>query len=522
MPPAKPLRLGRALLRPEAAVVAIVLATALLRVHLIRAPLERDEGEYAYAGQLLLQGIPPYRLACNMKLPGTYAAYALVMALFGETTVGIHVGLLIVNAATIVLLFLLGKRLFGASGGVAAGACYALLSVGSGVMGTQAHATHFVVLPAVAGALLLLRHGESGRLSTLWWAGLCFGLALLAKQHGIFFAAFGGFWLVATHWRRWRGLPVRLLLFGAGVALPFAVTCLLLWWAGVFERFWFWTFRYASQYAAEGTLSDGWAAFKETALPILTQDLGLWVLAVTGLAMAWWDKRSRASAGFVTALLFFSFLAICPGLFFREHYFVMLLPAAALAVGASVRGRVLYGLFGVALCVSLFQQRDFLFRMTPLEVSRELYGESPFPEAIRVADYIREHSAPHDLVAVLGSEPEIYFYTHRHSATTYIYTYGLMETQPYALQMQNEMIHEIETAQPEYIVHEVAEELWLRAPGSPSRIFDWFAAYHPQHYQLVGVAETISDTRSEYRWGAAAAQAYQPASEWYLAVYRRK
>lgn len=38
------------------------------------APLERDEGEYAYAGQLMLQGIPPYQLAYNMKLPGTYAA----------------------------------------------------------------------------------------------------------------------------------------------------------------------------------------------------------------------------------------------------------------------------------------------------------------------------------------------------------------------------------------------------------------------------------------------------------------
>ena len=48
----------------------------------------------------------------------------------------------------------------------------------------------------------------------------------------------------------------------------------------------------------------------------------------------------------------------------------------------------------------------------------------------------------------LGSEPEIYFYSHRHSATGYIYTYGLMEPQKYAHQMQQEMIHEIERASP--------------------------------------------------------------------------
>lgn len=75
-------------------------------------PLERDEGEYAYAGQLILQGVPPYRLAYNMKLPGTYAAYAGIMAVFGQTVRGIHLGLLLVNLAAAALLFLLGRRLF--------------------------------------------------------------------------------------------------------------------------------------------------------------------------------------------------------------------------------------------------------------------------------------------------------------------------------------------------------------------------------------------------------------------------
>jgi 4-amino-4-deoxy-L-arabinose transferase-like glycosyltransferase len=507
--------------RPWAAVLLVVLATALLRIHLINAPLERDEGEYAYAGQLMLQGIPPYSLACNMKLPGTYAAYALVLAAFGQTIAAIHAGLLLVNAGAIVLIYLLGKRLFGESCGIAACACYALMSVGAGVMGTQAHATHFVVLPAMAGALLLLRFHDSGRLATVWWAGLCFGMAFLAKQHGIVFAVFGGLWLAATGWRERRRLPARLLLFGAGVGLPFAVTCLLLWRAGVFDRFWFWTFRYASQYAAENSLSDGLDSFKDTVVPILQENPGLWLLAAAGLAIGWWRKGDRTSVAFVTALLFFSFLGMCPGLFFREHYFVLVLPAVALLAGATVRGRVSAGLLVLALGLSLFLQGRFLFRMTPVEICRELYGVSPFPEAIRVADYIRANTRPTDRIAVLGSEPEIYFYSHRHSATTYIYTYGLMESQPFALQMQNEMIREIETAQPEYIVREVAEEAWLRTPDSPARIFDWWESYRPQHYQLVGVAETISEDHTEYRWGADA-EAYVPTSEYMLTVYRRK
>ena len=64
------------------ALCAIVALVVFVRLRLLQIPLERDEGEYAYSGQLMLEGIPPYQLAWNMKLPGTYAAYAVMMALF--------------------------------------------------------------------------------------------------------------------------------------------------------------------------------------------------------------------------------------------------------------------------------------------------------------------------------------------------------------------------------------------------------------------------------------------------------
>src|SRR5215467_3965353 len=90
----------------------VIVFFGLVRYRLRDMPLERDEGEYALSGQLMLQGIPPYKLAYNMKLPGTYAAYAAIMAIFGQTPAGIHWGLIVVNAASILLVFLIGRRLF--------------------------------------------------------------------------------------------------------------------------------------------------------------------------------------------------------------------------------------------------------------------------------------------------------------------------------------------------------------------------------------------------------------------------
>src|SRR5689334_239895 len=82
------------------AILACVLVfTAGVRFRLRDMPLERDEGEYAYAGQSLLHGIPPWKGVYTMKFPGTSAAYAVLMSLFGQTCAGIHLGFLLVNGA---------------------------------------------------------------------------------------------------------------------------------------------------------------------------------------------------------------------------------------------------------------------------------------------------------------------------------------------------------------------------------------------------------------------------------------
>ena len=167
-----------------------------IRIRLLNLPLERDEGEYAYAGQLMLHGIAPYKLAYNMKFPGTYAAYAMIMSLFGQTTVGVHLGLLLVNLATVGLVLLIGLRLVNWETGLAAATTYVVLAINPAVMGLAAHATHFVVLFTLAGLLLLVGDTSSSSLASIFISGLLLGVAVLMKQPGIMFLIFGFFWLL--------------------------------------------------------------------------------------------------------------------------------------------------------------------------------------------------------------------------------------------------------------------------------------------------------------------------------------
>jgi 4-amino-4-deoxy-L-arabinose transferase-like glycosyltransferase len=107
-----------------------------------------------------------------MKLPGTYAAYAAMMAAFGETTSGIRIGLMLVNVAATLLIFLLAKHLYGSLAGAVAGITYSFLSCRPGVLGIYGHATHFVVLAALAGILLLLHAIDTSRTGLFFASGL--------------------------------------------------------------------------------------------------------------------------------------------------------------------------------------------------------------------------------------------------------------------------------------------------------------------------------------------------------------
>lgn len=49
----------------------VALVVFAVRWRLREFPLERDEGEYAYMGRLILEGGAPYGEAANMKWPGT-------------------------------------------------------------------------------------------------------------------------------------------------------------------------------------------------------------------------------------------------------------------------------------------------------------------------------------------------------------------------------------------------------------------------------------------------------------------
>jgi len=517
----------------------VLIGVAAIRYRLLGLPLERDEGEYAYGAQLLLQGLAPYKHLFTMKMPGIFAIYAASLSLFGQNVRAVHLGLLLANTLTILLCYLLGRQVVSRMAGIGAAFFFAVLSLLPAVHGMFANTEHFVLVPVLLGLLLLLRSLENeGKQWLAGLSGLLLGLAFCIKQHAVTFFLCGLI-MVGLHFASGKstareGKIRALLIYAAGAALPVLATFGILLAAGVFRNFWFWTVKYAGSYASAVTWRDGLQALAQRSGEIAAAAPLLWLGAAAGLIFFPLARLKKDKLLFFLIFFFISFLAVCPGLYFRPHYFVLFLPAAALAFGLcleiidrtiapsnasrTLRAGIALGVAVAASSLTLYQQRTQLFFMMPDQLSREIYWPNPFVESVEIAKIIESHTNPQDTVAVFGSEPQLFFYSHRKSATGFIYMYPLMEKQPYALQMQQDLMRQVELQQPKILVFVRNQFSWQWNDQSLTAIFDWYKQYSRSNYTRIGMVDIFSDM-TNYSWEPQVA--WPPQSPFWIEIMER-
>lgn len=515
-----------------ATTILLLLSLAVVmyvRIRLLGMPFERDEGEYAYTGQLILKGFPPYLHAYTMKLPGMAYLSALFMFFFGITVQGLHLGLLTVNLLSIALIFVVTRKLFGTSAGATAAAVFGLMTVSQQILGTFAHATHFIVLFVLAASLLIISGDNILSRPRLITAGLLLGIAFLIKQHAILFLA-SSFILTLQNKQNIRQKLANGFLLVTGFITPYLLTLLMLLQQGTFSSFWLWTVSYASAYATGLTPLHGWMNFKSQMGDILKTMWPYWGMATAGL-LNLAIRRDSKGLLFSLPLLLASLLAICPGFYFRPHYFILMAPVVAILAGSLLANNFFPQIVRMSLFATLFISVTFqlrqegwflLFASSPQEYLKKAYQTTkPFAESVIVADYVKKITKSDDRILVLGSEPQIYFYTDRLSATGHIYMYPLMEEQPYALKMQEEMLKQINLNRPACII--VVDDLssWLFISSAGAVFRDKLADFIKVRYELDGVASVSRDNQAFYVFGERARQ-FIPNSASRILVYRLK
>jgi 4-amino-4-deoxy-L-arabinose transferase-like glycosyltransferase len=196
----------------------VVGAVTLWRAALLAfdAPLVSfDEAQYWAWAQTL-------QLGYYSKPPMVAWAIAATTAVCGEAGGCIKAGSAIAHTGTAVLLFLLGRRLFGPKVGAWSAMLWATLPAVS-LSAVMITTDPFLLFFWAAALLALVEAAETGPGVNHWWLvlGLSFGLGLLAKYAMVLFLLGLALWLATTPERRrlargaglWTAVAVGLLVY---------------------------------------------------------------------------------------------------------------------------------------------------------------------------------------------------------------------------------------------------------------------------------------------------------------------
>lgn len=502
-----------------AILVAIAAVFVLLRAPFLSLPLERDEGEYAYIAQRLPEGDAPYRDAFDQKPPGVFLAYRAAFALFGQSIEGIHAFLYLWTAATACLLFLLVRRLADAASASFAALVFAVVTVDPCFRASAANSEQFILLPITASTYCLFR-ALAGQRRDGWWL-LAGGLAAAAcwfKPVAVANGVFVVLYAVAGLWRAHRPGPllraVALMAVGGGVVS--ASMLIFLVERGALASFVDAVVLHNLVYTERVSLES---AARSLGNHLATQAKSftvLWAFALLGaLSPKPFSRRTRVA---LVGWFAFSFLGVALGRYFRFHYFIQMLPALSALSGLGLAASVelvahrrvrfprptLHAMLAVlVIAPPLYVERSVFFAPDHVTMSREIYDTNPFPESIRIADWIRRRSTAEDEMLIVGSEPQIFFYARRRSASRYIFFYPLLGKLPGALDRQREFIAEATASQPLYVVVANVRHSLAGAGRSHRLVFRAVEEMLTRNYRLEMMARWV-DTGYRFIEGDAA------------------
>jgi hypothetical protein len=499
-----------------------------LRWNSLDAPLVRDEGEYAYAAQILKRGMHPYQDAFLQKPPMIVYTYAAAQAIAPHTFWFPRVLAALFAAGAAGVLGWIACLEFGP--GVALPAVWLVtpMLLAPGLEQFTANTEMFMVLPLLGVFALYAtrRHGQGGA-AAWFFAGALGAVAVWYKYTCLpVLALLFVVWTV-QEWRVWssrfsvsaaqessknsmkaelQALPVAerssrftfqasrlvrrwlLLLLGACLASLAILAPFLIRGGGtaiwqctvVFNRF----YRESATFGWSGLLSCArlfwlkwWILFLLLAVLVFRPRPRPW-LWISMFLLAWLSTGASVFGQYY--LLVMPFWALLAAVAINE-----LASLAAPRLGLPVRwvgwattATVLVLVCAPDLPLATCSRQEF--------AAAKAGGGNAFLESQTVARRLAELTKPSDRVFVAGSEPQILFYADRLSSTRFVLMYPLLIPTPLARGFQAEAIRDLERHPPAAIVFAPSPLSWLPQKDSPPEFLHYLDKLVPEHYELVG------------------------------------
>lgn len=423
------------------------------------APLDRDEGEYAYSAWLLRRGISPYKNSFLQKPPMIVYTYALAQDINEDSLIIPRVFLAFFVLSTSIVIAKIAKKEFGEKSELLTFALFNSLVILPVFNPHSANTEYFMLLPLVGLLYFYVSYKESSSPLILLISGVLSCLAFMYKPICVF--VIGLIYLVwyfgvykKTHsfklvLRNFIFTVVGFLLTALLIFLPFILMGTLKY---LIETAFIYNFAYAS--------SPG-MTLKNIFIFILIFLLSFWSLFIFLIYYYWKHPRGWK---FYTSLLLVSLLSVSmSGL---GHYYLLTIPFFTLIgtiailtfsnnlIFKKVLGR--FSLFGISVFVVfsivLYPLLSRLFE--PFSVNWKTFGKiALMTESQRIGSIVQSMTAKDDKIYIAGSESEIYYYSKRLSASRFTIIFPLQIATKYRDKYIQDAEKELDSEKPKLIVY---------------------------------------------------------------------
>jgi 4-amino-4-deoxy-L-arabinose transferase-like glycosyltransferase len=496
---------------PYAPVLLAFLLVVLFQMPLIHEPMQNDEGVYftvAASGDL------PYVSAFDHKPPIIYGWYRLALLLNGgvASVELVHAMAAVLMALTAVTIYATGRAMAGHRLGVLAALAFGLFTADQ-YLQFNANTEAFGLLPLSLSLLAFVIGWRRGGTGWFALAGVFGAVATLTKTSMAFnLLALLAFlaWMGAERERSWKRVAVAAvaLVGGAGAIACFTVLPWVV--AGHFDQFWFANVTYNLKYTGALGAARVLDVVAEVKIATLMGGLVLWALATVGSVAGHLPGRMK-----LLTLLWLagSFVGIAWTGRQSQHYYVQLLPGAALLAGAGLawfasrwserRFRLhTYAVMGPATALMLISLSFVYLPSTDAAHLRKWEG-SEYAKRNVAADIVAKRVAAltteGDTIYNLGWESQLYALTGRTPAAR-VFRIANVEVAP---ELLDEVLADLEASPPALIVDTTFE---IDSGGErhdmlPRPVEEAFSSFIRSRYEFVETVEFADIYRLRTRVG---------------------
>lgn len=442
-------------------------------------PFGRDQGIYAYAGKMLLEGKMNYLHVFDLKPPGIHFLFAFAEFIFGENMLNLRIFDILWQTFTAYFVFLIAfKFTLKKNFSVAASFIYLILYFRQDYWHTF-QADGMLNLPFAVSILLLLSSKEYHSFLKIFFAGVLFSVALIFKYTIISFLplVFICFLLASDELRslRFKNSSV----YSAGVISALTAVALLYYFTGALGEFINVQFVQTPLYTkiAYETESTSYIISQVVKLFIYSVYTPLiWLSLIAVFAAVMKKKLTFRNAVLFSWVLSSLFSLIIQWKFYYYHFLVILAPLAVCCVyavseilktvGESRKKTILVLVSILFIVYSAYSMTPYVRNYSNLagvafgeKTLNEVYIQNGFTsdsvfmisKTFNAIENVEKMTDPDDNIFIWGFDPLVYYISGRMCVSRFIYNFPLLWKGENS-EMRREFIAAIESNNPKLIL----------------------------------------------------------------------